>query len=528
MARSSVGYSPFTIWEESLWLNALNIDEPTDVVTRRSSLEWLDLAAAEDIISSARELLDAAESLICFPKELPAEVYTTVLERSSLDDAYGAEKHTDYLQKQTAFENESRWGDTIHLDAAFGGSPTDLEEDFPNSNEDNHLRYQANRQNKSQWGDKIDLDAAFGGSATDLEEDFPNPKEDDHPQRQVNSQDKSKWGDVIDLDAAFRESATDLEEEFENVTSQSAAVYVAKAPPREGDASFESPNHRHHIPDDIKERVNHICQTRFLDGHRQVVAGGWSLAKACAQWEYMSKAARKNRRLGLFKTQGKIPQEVNRSCATTWENEEWPIGKPSTRPLAKLDETDPEQCHHVNFLGNPCLTRSNTPPEVSMWVVVTSSSRGDHETLSRKGVITAQANKLIDPFEYDSTNSDLRGLAGSELKNAFIGKVRKVYLDCGTWVDDSYSAKDHIPVPLSYESMMEKMIYCKGNYWHYSLQEPHLINNLYDLDDLVVNKGEIVPPKRHYREPKQCFLSGPSKLCVMELAEDEELDAMLK
>lgn len=516
-ARSSMDSFPLAIRQESLWLNALDIDEPTGSRTRRYSLEWLDLAAANDILSSTRELLDAAESLIEEPENM------MLLEQSSINHEYRATKHPD-VQKQTASQNESRWGDTIDLDAAFGGSATDLEEDFPNLNKDDYFQYQANPQNKSQWEDNIDLDAAFGGSATDLEEDFPDTSEYEHPQYHTSFQDNSKWGDAIHLDAALGGSATDLEE-FEDANSRPAAVCVANAPLIEGDTGFESPNLRHHIPEDIEERVDHICRTRFLDVNGHVVAGGWALAKACAEWEYMSEAARENKRLGLFKRQGKIPQEVKRSCATSWEDEEWPTDNPIARPLATVNETDSEPCHHVNFQGNPCPTRSNTPPEVSLWVVVTSGSRRHHETFSRQGVIIAQANKLIDPFEYDPTGFDISRLVGNELKKAVTGKVRKVYLDFGTWVDDVYSARDHVPVPLSYESMMSESTYWKGTYWHYSLQEPHRINNLLDLDDLVVNKGEIVPPKRHYREPSQFFLPGPSKLCVTELVESEEPEA---
>ena len=472
-ARSSADFFPLAIRQESLWLNALDIDEPTGSRTRRSSLEWLDLAAADDILSTTQELLGAVESYIEEPED------TTVLEPSLIDREYGAEKHPD-VQRHTASQNEGRWGDNIDLDAAFGGSATDLEEDFPDSNEDDHLQYQANPKENRKWGDNIDLDEAFGGSATDLEE------------------------------------------EFEDLNSQPTAVYVSNAPLMEGDSGFESPNLRQHIPEDIEERVNQICRTRFLDGNEHVVAGGWALAEACARWEYMSEAAKENKRLGLFKRQGKIPQEVSRSCATSFDNEEWPIDKPPARPV---NETVPEPCHHINFQWNPCPTRSNTPPEVSLWAVVTSNSRRHHETFSRQGVIIAQANKLIDPFEYDPAGFDLGQLTGSELKSAVVGKVRKVYLDCGTWLDDVYSAKDHVPAPLSYESMMSRVIYWKGTYWHHSLREPHRINNLLDLDDLVVNKGEIVPPKRHYREPSHVFLSSPSKLCVVELLRDEEPEA---
>lgn len=501
-ARSSVDFFPLAIRQESGWLNALDVDEPTCTRRHGSSLEWLDLASTDDIISSTRELLDAAESLIDEPED------TTVVEPSPTDYEYVAETHPDF-QEQAASRNKSRWGDSIDLDAVFGGSATDLEEDFPDPNEDDHFRYQDSPLNKSQWGDFKDSDADSGEIAPD----------------QAKSQDGSKWEDAIDLDAAFGGSATDLEEEFEDVNCQPATVYVANAPIMEEDTGFESPNLRHHIPDNIEERVNVICQTRFSDEYGHIVAGGWALAEACAQWEYMAEAARENKRLGFFRRQGKIPEEVNRSCATSWENEEWPTGKPSARPLATVNDTAPEPCHHINFLGESCATRSNTPPEDSFWVVITSNRRFHHKPFSRQGVIIAQANKLVDPFEYDPTGCDLSQLAGSELRNAVVGKVRKVYLNCGTWVDDVYSTKDHEPVPLSYESMMSRFIYWKGTYCHYSLQQPHRINNLLDLEDLVVNKGEIVPPKRHYREPTDIFLSSPSKLCFMELVEGEEPEA---
>lgn len=500
--RSSADSFPFAIRRKSVWLNALDIDEPTGSRRHSCPLAWLDLATTDDIISSTRDLLDVAESLIDESRDEMA------LEPSSVDHKYVAEKHPN-VKEQNASRNQRNWGDSIDLDAAFGGSATDLAEDFPDPD---HLQYQDSPLNKSQWEDIKDLDGAPGEIATDLE-------------YQAKSQDDSKWEDVIDLEAAFGGSATDLEEEFEDVNSQPAAVCVAPASLMEDDTGFKSPNLRQHVPDDIEERINYICQTRFSDGDGNAVAGGLAIAKACAQWEYMSEASREKKRRGLFKREGKIPEEVSRSCATTWENKEWPTDKPSARPLATVDETAPGQCHHINFLGEPCDTRSNTPPEDSFWAVITSNNRSHHEKFSRKGVIIAQANKLIDPFEYDPYVCDLSQLAGSELRDAVVGQVRKVYLDCGTWVDDVYSTKDHVPMPLSYESMMSEYIYWKGTYWRYNLQQPHRINNLLDLDDLVINKGEIIPPKRHYRDANKVFLSSPSKLCTMELVEDEEPEA---
>ena len=569
-ARSSVDYFPLAIRQESsVWLNALDIDEPMGTSRHRSSLEWLDLASIDDIIRSTRVLLDLAESLIDEPKD------TMVLEPSSTDHKHIADKHP-HVQEQTSSQNQSSWGDSIDLDAAFGGSATDLAEDF---SDPNALQYPDSPLNKSQWGDIEDLDGASGGIATDLEYQANKKSQQD------DDSSSKKWEDVIDLDAAFGGSATDLEEEEEeeeeeefeeevnNSQQATAAVYVAAtAPPmneeereekEEEKDFFKSPNLRRHIPDDIEERVKYICQSRFTDDDGQVVAGGMALAKACAEWEYMSEAARENKRLGLFKRQGKkIPEEVEgvvkRSCATSsWEKEEWLTtgsnNKPSSvRPFAATPATptptvdqderpgpvpEPEPCHHINFLGDPCAARSNTSPEDSFWVVVTSNYRFHHETFSRQGVIIAQANKLVDPFEYDPTaaasDCDLSQLAGSKLRDAVVGKVRKVYLDCGTWVDDddynycaSTTTKDqqHVPVPLSYESMMSRNIYWKGTYLQYNLQQPHRINNRLDLDDLVVNKGEIIPPKRHYRDPNDLFLPCRSKLCNMELVEDEDED----
>lgn len=504
-ARYSVDSFPLAIRQESVWLNALDIDEPTATRRHRSSLEWLDLATADVIISSTRELLDLAEYLIEEPMD------TMAPDSSSIDHKYVAGRHPD-VQEQTASQNERRWGDSIDLDAVFGGSATDLEEDFPDPNEGDHLQYQNSPLNKCQCRDIKDFYASSGGIARDLE-------------YQAKSQNDIKLEDAIDLEAAFSASATDLEEESDDVNSQPAAACNTTASLMEDETGFESPNLRRHIPEDIEERINHICQTRFSDGDGHVVAGGRALAKACAQWEYMSEAARENKRLGLFKRRGKIPEEVNKSCATSWENEEWHTSRPSAQPLAVVNKIAPGPCHHVNFLGEPCATRSNTPPEDSFWVVITSNRRLHQETFSRQGVIVAQANKLVDPFEYDSAACDLSQLTGSKLRNAVIGKVRKVYLDCGTWVDDVYSTQDHVPVPLSYESMMSRLIYWKGTYLHYSLQQSHRINNSLDLGDLVINKGEIVPPKRHYREPNDLFLSSPSKLCIMELMENEELEA---
>lgn len=99
--------------------------------------------------------------------------------------------------------------------------------------------------------------------------------------------------------------------------------------------------------------------------------------------------------------------------------------------------------HHFNWLGQPVLERSYTPPEVSLFVIVTTPKPW-LDSMSRTGVILRQAMKFVDPVLYDGRWNNLVEYRGQALVRAITGRTFKFYAG-GKWPTDSYDWDDNVP-----------------------------------------------------------------------------------
>jgi len=168
--------------------------------------------------------------------------------------------------------------------------------------------------------------------------------------------------------------------------------------------------------------------------------------------------------------------------------------------------------HHLNFHNEPQCHQNSTPPEVSLWLAVSSrilnqKFRGKW----REFVLASQAGKLIDPVRYDGPRV-LLGLHGTTLRDAVTGYVSKAYQPRGTWGLDVYSSDEAPPACATGTDFR----YNQNN--HKGPPKPYLLQPE-DSERFVVNDdGRVHAPIRNRWKP----LPGRSGLCNVENADDED------
>ncbi|MCJ1472290.1 hypothetical protein MMC13_000937 [Lambiella insularis] len=165
--------------------------------------------------------------------------------------------------------------------------------------------------------------------------------------------------------------------------------------------------------------------------------------------------------------------------------------------------------HHLNFHREAVYHKSATPPEVSLWLIITSGRRGKvYHGFSRKRIILSQAGKLIDPVMYRGPLYLLeRG--GTALRDALTGYVDKVYQPVGTWGRDLYSYDEVVPV-----CMRSSRGQCDGEYF---IGPPKGYRISRSEGDILVNDDGRV----HLARINQENVSWRrSKLCQMQNLED--------
>ena len=102
--------------------------------------------------------------------------------------------------------------------------------------------------------------------------------------------------------------------------------------------------------------------------------------------------------------------------------------------------------HHFNWLGYPVMSRSDTPPEVSLFIILVGAKAclvEDYDDLSRQGVILRQAMKYIDPVIFDGEWWALE-FRGHSLMKAITGSVHTFYTEQGTWANDLACTRDSL------------------------------------------------------------------------------------
>ena len=104
------------------------------------------------------------------------------------------------------------------------------------------------------------------------------------------------------------------------------------------------------------------------------------------------------------------------------------------------------EVHHLNYSFGSVLTKTATPPEVSLWAVVSTENRQhtNGPSFTRQSILTAEAMKYVDPVYYDGP-SEILMLSGSKLRDALTGRTYKCYPPVGNWNFDWYEPEENVP-----------------------------------------------------------------------------------
>ncbi len=271
------------------------------------------------------------------------------------------------------------------------------------------------------------------------------------------------------------------------------------------------PELRKYVPKDIRCKMKKFRSKLHSQGRKRLQKKSWSFSKINVEWKYMSRASRSLRRRGIY--QRKVLQPADRSRDWFWKDGKRPLDLQAPRlwPLPVWEEKPKPPYHHINFLGSPTYTKSFTPAEVSLWFVKISSTKPKFDPLSRKGVITSQATKLIDPFDYFGPDDALKSLSDNKLINAVTGQVRKVYENHGTWLEDN-SYGDEKDAPINEETT--GIFPVKRNTCAFRLQKPYLMR---PMDGDFIFNGDhkpllCLPKKRELGDVRMPTTYTPSKL----------------
>lgn len=161
--------------------------------------------------------------------------------------------------------------------------------------------------------------------------------------------------------------------------------------------------------------------------------------------------------------------------------------KSRTELLSYTSKKEPERqkpCHHLNFLREEVAYPSATPSAVSAWAMTVGQSILPKDPFSREGVLTAQATRLVDPVSFDGSCEIGADLHGSQLRDAFTGRVAKVNCDIGCW---SSEAPSEDVEPTWMLPTDELLTYHMCNVSHENMQRVHRIAPFADLADYTPN-----------------------------------------
>jgi len=106
---------------------------------------------------------------------------------------------------------------------------------------------------------------------------------------------------------------------------------------------------------------------------------------------------------------------------------------------------DRDDFHHLNYLDMAMQVPSSTPPEVSLWAVLSprlvhwNSSHG--LAAMRKVLLATRASRWIDPFCYYGPGEVLER-SGTALREGVTGWVTKCYQGYGNWTQDARGPDD--------------------------------------------------------------------------------------
>lgn len=131
----------------------------------------------------------------------------------------------------------------------------------------------------------------------------------------------------------------------------------------------------------------------------------------------------------------------------------------SVRPLTVEDKADnssegcdqliigPRHLHHISYFDTCVFEKTATPPAASLALIKTFAGKPafDIYNLPRL-VMVRNAMHHIDPIIYNGPQEHLYKLWGSKLQEAVTGHCTKAYQPVGSWMHDSYTPEEDVPV----------------------------------------------------------------------------------
>lgn len=354
-------------------------------------------------------------------------------------------------------------------------------------------------------------ESVFSQESEGLTECFPDEPIEDQA-KQITSMQHSIA--ILDLDAVFGGSATDLEDEDEEPAPTKTTTGGSSA---NGAGSYHStqPILRSLLPDDLSGQIDEYYDALPADFHEESQRTfARFFSEANVEWWHMRKISEELRKEGVYEP--KELEKADRSRDWFWDNGRPSETKSSPSVQAKADKSKPP-FHHLNFLGHPLYHKSSTPAAVSLWFAYTSQWNHLLHPHSRKGVIMSQATKLIDPFVYFGP-SHLLAHSGTQLRNAVVGLVERLYSEDGTWPEDEDDELLRNP-----EEWVRKSVKTIDSF-PCQLQPPHRWSRI-DCEDTIINDGKnSYPPKPPRRNPDAVFNCTPSRLRTVELADHASVE----
>lgn len=252
------------------------------------------------------------------------------------------------------------------------------------------------------------------------------------------------------------------------------------------------------IPEDVVELMDNLdvsFNTLWQEGHpdRAWIAGQdegqvRALAAVNLQWQYhiaeLDEITATTQKLGKALSSSHSDHALLSSGSQNRDYRRVEVTKHDDDNDSMYERSTGGLQHHLNFFGQWSQYKSATPPAVSLFAVVTASRTLPlKEPVCRKAVLTAQANKHIDPFSYDGDLSSIDpGCRGTDLRALATGKTALIYQPYGAWMSDIYQENDDRPLPptVPYEGVGAIDAY--GRSKHYpGLQRPYWIPT-HDID----------------------------------------------
>lgn len=403
-----------------------------------------------------------------------------------------------------------------------------------------------------------DDEAANAEESTEVTE--TNQVEEGMKDKETLAVDRNSGVEDIDLDKVFGGAADDLFEDYEAQNRAARTGINTRADQTLADAVHASEENNlprntsmvlFHTPGSSNNLSESTSATSTLQRTAPVEAedeADWYVSK----WENMCAATQRAKLEGRYEHQ--TLQAADRSIDWFWEptNEDnrhkydprifSAAAEPATNNVRKLKATiavEKRTLHHLNYLQQPVFHKSDTPPEVSLWAVCSGHTKGHHLKFTRRGVVSSQAGKLVDPFSY-SGPPELLVYKGTRLRDEVTGYVDKVYHPTGTWKLDQYGCDEVVPHVIGGEPYVDIE---NGPEYPYCPQPVHIMNQAKEIRRSTDGTTPLYPDNV---DPEDCtvnddggvHVNGPrsdrgwvrrpsTPLKAVQACADELLDSML-